>query len=371
MRYFLGHHHTHNPRSDQGVRDRQLPQESEMDLNDQSTVFDGADNNNPDFDRITISTTTSESETIGDLRRQGFVNRCPRFNAIRTMPLTSIVLSKGFFCFPSEASFMKYLDNKRKFNELETTSGLGIPLYHALPLGVVKTLFSRNAPDIKIYKYVLINTEKEKPPIDGTFISQNGSFVLYKYLFCAVYQNILDDYSRIETRMEFYKQHETDPSIEAVRMANYVQRRNTDAKLNGLNLRWYGTTGFASPFGSGNLKLFVLDDKMPSFVDQQTRKEYDEYSAKYNGRRLGQMPIWALYSDSSSTVIPKRRTLRLATLEIGELKNNDAAFSEGILDIPWETEAVACMCMVLHEYESRKDKRTGKFGAPPAIGMQF
>lgn len=236
VRNLIGNHHNRNTLADGAIN--QTPFYSDTDdIDDQSTVFERP-NSDDAFDHVTLNTAISETQTIGDFQRQGFINRCPRFDALRTMPFTSVVLSKGFYCFPSEVSFKEYVDNNRKFDNLDTIKGLGVPLFHAVPLGVVKTLFSRNAPDVKIYKFVLINSEIKKPPVNGELISQNGSFMLYKYLFCIVFQEILDGYSRIETKLEFYRQHETDPPIEPLLMANHVQRRNTDTKINDLNLRW-------------------------------------------------------------------------------------------------------------------------------------
>lgn len=319
---------------------------------DQTTVFESG---NDLDDSETLNTVASGGETIGDLQRLGFVNRCPRFTSRRTIPFVLVLLTKGFFCFPSENSLKAYIKNKRKFDRLDAVGGLGVPLFHAVPLGVVKTIFSSKAPIMKIYKYVIIDSNKTKPPPDAEHISTDGSNVLYKYLFCSVYEVIRNNVGRVEHRFEFGAGSSSDHTPETVKMVNMIHWRNTDTKLNGLNLRWYGTSGFASPFGTANVKLLVLDDNMPSLMDQRTTEDFETCARNNRTRSLGKLPIWAKYSNEGSTVIPKKRTLKIAHLQIQECI--PGLNPEGIFNMPLETQVLTCMCMVIHEFESRKDRR--------------
>lgn len=309
-------------------------------------------------DTETLNTVDSGGETIGDFQRQGYVNRCPRFAHQRMVPFVLVLLTKGFFCFPSEKSLKTYIENKRKFDRLDPTEGLGIPLFHAVPLSVVKTIFSPKAPIMKIYKYVIIDSQVNKIPPDVERISIDGPLVLCKYLFCTVLEEVNNGSGRVEHKLNFtgIAANDEDQLIpQVLTMANMIHWRNTDTQLNGLNLRWYGTSGFASPFGTGNIKLLVLDDNMPSLMEQKTTEEFENHDRNNRTRPLGRLPIWAKYSNEGSTVIPKKRTLRMANLQIGEYQS--ASHSDGIFNVPWETQALTCMCMVLHEYESRKDRR--------------
>ncbi|GCE99512.1 hypothetical protein ZYGM_003744 [Zygosaccharomyces mellis] len=323
---------------------------------DQETLLENnGDEDNNLSDTETLNTVASGGDTIGDFQRQGFVNRCPRFTQCRLIPFVLVLLTKGFFCFPSEKSFKTYIENKRKFDKLDGTEGLGIPLFHAVPLGVVKTIFSPKSPIMKIYKYIIINSEKDKSPPGAEEISADGPLVLYKYLFCSILEEVNNNIGRVEHKFNFTRLNNDDPLPPVLTMANMIHWRNTDTTLNGLNLRWYGTSGFASPFGTGNIKLLVLDDNMASLMDQRTVEEYENYHRINRTRPLGRLPIWAKYSNEGSTVIPKKRTLRMANLQIGEYQS--IVHSDGIFNVPWETQALTCMCMVLHEYESRKDRR--------------
>lgn len=363
VRSIIGHHHTASDRNP--VNRDQFYSGINDDLDDQSTVFERQSDDNEDS--VTLNTAVSGSVTIGDLQTQGFVNRCPSFNAVRTVLFTSVLLTKGFFCFPSELSFKTFLDNKRRLDALDSTRGLGIPLFHAVSGGVVKSIFSRHAPIMRIYTYVLIDTNTEKPPKDGQLISQDGFKMLYKCLFCSVYQEMMCDYGRVEHKFVFNSIRDDEQPMETVVMANHVQSRGTDTKLMGLNLRWYGTTGFASPFGSGSFKLLVLDDDMPSRSDQCTLEEFDRAVRNYEGRTSGRLPTWATYSDQCSTMFPKKRTLRLAEFKVGESNRVDGICSPGIFDIPKETLVLTCMCIVLHDFECRKDRRGGTAMALPSV----
>ncbi|GAV50783.1 hypothetical protein ZYGR_0Z02060 [Zygosaccharomyces rouxii] len=351
-----GQHSSRNERTRSQRQDVPQPGMSTRAGEDQETLFENdTDDGDGLDDTETLNTVASGGDTIGDFQRQGFVNRCPRFTHHRMIPFILVLLTKGFFCFPSEKSFKKYIENKRKFDKLDGIEGLGIPLFHAVPLGVVKTIFSPKSPIMKIYKYVIIDSERDKPPPDAEQISVDGSLTLYKYLFCSILEEINNDAGRVEHKFNFTRLDNDGPLPQVLTMANMIHLRNTDTTLNGLNLRWYGTSGFASPFGTGNIKLLVLDDNMASFMDQKTVEEYEHHYRNNRTRPLGRLPIWAKYSNEGSTVIPKKRTLRMAKLQMGEYQS--IAHSDGIFNVPWETQALTCMCMVLHEYESRKDRR--------------
>lgn len=359
-------HQNRNMQSTPSPQDQNALQHDEMEHDDLITVIE---NDQFPSDAVTLNTFTSDANTIGDLARQGFINRCPRFTTVRTLPFVSILLTKGFFCFPSEKSFKIFLDNKRKFDNIDIETGLGIPLYQAISISVMKSMFSKSLPIMKIYKYVIIDSSIETPPESHEFVAQlnkgkEGGMErdLYKYEFCTVYKKVVDHYKRVEHKFVFHDTHVKTQEPPVYTMLNHIERMNSDTKMNDLNLQWYGTTGFASPFGSNNIKLLVLDDNMASLCDQYTMEEYDLYKKAQKTRPLGHLPVWAKYSDDNATILPKRRTLRLANFELGETDNpniTDTEASGGLFEIPWATEVLTCMSMVLHDYESRKDKRHG------------
>ncbi|KAL3232433.1 Uncharacterized protein RNJ44_04349 [Nakaseomyces bracarensis] len=341
---------------------------------DQTTMFESDD-------MRTLDTLPSESSTIGDFQRLGFVNRCPRFDEERVVPFVSILLGRGFYSFNSEESYKAYLRNKRNLERVDIASGLGIPMFHAVPSSVVKSMFgSKSVPVMRVYKYIVVRTEasdstaaSETTTLPGAILDfapseaileatiPNSEFSIYKYEFCTIYKDVISKTGRVE-HMFTFNRLTGDPkaplSMEQIPMVNYVQMRNTDTNYKGLNLRWYGSTGLASPFGSNNIKLLVLDDSMPSYMENKSISEFEQASRGQRLRPLGYLPIWARYSDDKVTVLPKKRAIRVATLDIREEINEiDPNDPNTLYKVPWDTQVLTTMAMLLHEYESRKDKR--------------
>lgn len=163
---------------------------------DQSTIFarenesleTSANEGDDSADAATLNTAVSEGSTIGDLQRQGYVNRAPRFTSERAMPFVSVLLQRGFFAFPSEESLQLFLHNKRKLDNIDPKTGLGLPLFHAISLNLVKSLFSdQNTPVMRIYKYVMIDSQCDKPPLNSEVVSRiNENVSIYKYEFCTI-----------------------------------------------------------------------------------------------------------------------------------------------------------------------------------------
>ncbi|AJT04591.1 hypothetical protein H828_YJM1478N00160 [Saccharomyces cerevisiae YJM1478] len=350
---------------------------------DQSTIFarenesleTSANEGDDSADAATLNTAVSEGSTIGDLQRQGYVNRAPRFTSERAMPFVSVLLQRGFFAFPSEESLQLFLHNKRKLDNIDPKTGLGLPLFHAISLNLVKSLFSdQNTPVMRIYKYVMIDSQCDKPPLNSEVVSRiNENVSIYKYEFCTILKKMESHNfsSRVEHDFIFHRKDEPDVHIP---MINYNQRKNADTAIHGLNLRWYGTTSLASPFGSNSINLLVLDDTMASYMNQQTIEEFDSYSRSRPTRPLGYLPVWARYTDDKVSVIPKKRTLRVATLYLQETDSFDDGSSltstnytemgsNIIENVPWDSQILTCMCMLLHEYESRKEKRHTAWGS--------
>lgn len=336
---------------------------------DQQTVIDGTndeDNDSGGDDTETISelqTFISESQTIGDLQTRGYVNRCPSFNSIRTIPFVSIILTKGFFAFPSQASFSKYLSNKRKLKDptMFYDGGLGVPLFHGITSNVIKSLLLSSGKQktesvMKIYKHEIV------PKFKGLNLSQFPSYeiiledekyILIKFEFCQIFKEAdpLDSLRVIHT-LKFYNNDE-------VSMVNYSDKKDIDTNVEDLPLRWFGFSGFASPFGSSDIKLLVLDDNMPTFMNEVNVTNDPQITS--SRRPLKALPVWARYSDTDSSMLPTKRTVRLANLKIKETvmssENDDEDSSQGIIDVHRSTQILTCMCMMLHEYESRKERR--------------
>lgn len=310
---------------------------------------------------VTLQRRNSETSTIGDLRVSGFVNRCPLFHDLRHIVFASTVMGKGFYAFPSVESFQKFRENKRRLDELHDEQALGFPLFHAVPVNVFRTIIKRSLPMMKIYRFVLVDTsvpgeaEKYQENETCTLMAQLGAICVYKLEFCQVYQRIHTNTSFVEYKFTFRIDNRPENNLFSMKMVNHVHRRDTDSRINDLNLRWLGTSGLASPFGSGTFQLAVLDDGIASYLGELPGSSREQLGrAADQPRSPWQMPVWATYSDGKATFIPKKRTLRVADFKIKEL----AQCCQGLQDVPWDTLVLTCMCMVLHDLEARKDRRS-------------
>ena len=326
-------------------------------LNDANTISDQSDTE-------TLNTYLSESGTIGDMQRLGYVNRSPQFNSIREIRFVSILLTKGFFAFPSQVSYNTYLQNKRKFDNIDPSTGIGIPLFHAITVNLMKSIFKtpENEPIMKIYKYELCAVGEVTPKGNDVQIVYDGpAYKIIKYLYCTIFRQdgtiqkltSKDLYDDQNSKIKHTLQFKDGKNIE---MFNINGRRDIDTCIDGIPLRWFGFSSFASPFGSNDIKLLVLDDNMPNLMQ---RKENDSNSHNDNNtsviRPLGYLPVWCKYIDVGDSLLPTRRTVHLANLDIKETSNGIE--NKGIINIPQDTQILTCMCMLLHDYESRKERR--------------
>ena len=368
----------------------QLNEADQFSLVDQHTVVDDEINSRLNSmqdiqDTMTISnddtnTFISESQTIGDLYTRGFINRYPNFDVVRSIPLVSILLTRGLFAFSSDISYETFLTNKRKLDQpsLLYNGGIGVPLFHALTSNVIKSLFvsgkSKVEPVMKIFKYQIIhntNMENLKSFPNYEIILQDNitDKILIKFEFCQIFKCIDDNNSlKIIHILKFYNGKE-------IKMVNFSDKKDIDTNVEDLPLRWYGFSGFASPFGSNDIKLLVLDDNMPSYMDNITVSNNLNNTGTNNinqvisNRPLRLLPVWGRYSDTNVSMIPTKRTAKLAYFKIKELaqtinvalhpdsNEGSNSISNGITMIPEATQILTCMCMLLHEYESRKERR--------------
>lgn len=310
----------------------------------------------------------SESQTIGDLQTRGFVNRCPNFTSSRTIPFVSILLTKGFFAFSSEHSYTTFISNKRKFNDtaLLHNGGVGVPLFHAVVSNVIKSLLGSGKQKcelvMKIFTYQIVDNGTDLTNFPNLeIVSQDNTHKLIKFEFCQIFKQIHQSNStKVIHTLKFYSGKE-------VNMVNFSDKRDIDTNIDDLPLRWFGFSGFASPFGSNDIKLLVLDDNMPTFMNFNDSASSSPGVNQTSNRSLGTMPIWGRYSDANISMLPTKRTVKLADFKINETTNltrssplsevSPTAMQAGIEKVPQSTQILTCMCMMLHEYESRKERR--------------
>ncbi|CCK70807.1 uncharacterized protein KNAG_0F01390 [Huiozyma naganishii CBS 8797] len=322
---------------------------------DQETAFELGDdddgNGNGD-----LQTLVSDSVTIGDLQRLGFVNRCPPFHSQRVMPFVSVLLSKGIWAFPSENSLAVYLRNKRQLDKVDYDAGVGVPLFHAVMGNTLKSVLFMNkqqGPVMRVYKYEIVHTKDVNAYTEGQVVHEQGTRALIKFEFCNVFKAHLPNSLRVDHTFTFY-------NGQSVTMSNYRDKRDIDTRVARIASEvGSGSRGLHSPFGSNDYQTASPRRQHAHFPYKQRATTIT--STYYNGTteetprgapRLGK------YSDANVSMIPKKRILTLATFKINEFapSNGDGA-SDGILNIHWDTQVLTCMCLLLHEYESRKERR--------------
>ena len=508
VRHLLGHHHHHHHHhhhndddsDDRDVRPvRSTPISSSRHIDDQDTIcgdesarYNHSHSNNPFADDyIDTHTFVSDTHTIGDLQRQGYVNRAPQFDSVRKVIFASVLLTRGIFAFPSEESYATYLEHKRKWDLVDPVTTLGLPLFHAVPSNLVKSIFaSREIPVMKIYRYKVVDRADNISDYPNAAVLHEGpSYKIIRFEFCEIVKVNLDektdspnlsvtesitngelDHSIFPHYHHHHHHHNTQShqhhhhnhhhhhhhyhthykvkhtlkfynGLEYT-MMNYNHRKDIDTIVDSLPLRWFGFSSFASPFGSSEFKLLVLDDNMPTYMQPSYPERVRELNAYVNSsshsstsalsepvstakttvvtsqvslsssislsadrtaaaaaapagptttvtttaaardtliRPFGYLPVWGTYNDDSTSLIPTKMAVRVASFSVKEVTEDTNGETEGgidtklqdlsidgvgggrtgILNIPWNTEVLTCMCMLLHEYESRKERRHG------------
>lgn len=301
---------------------------------------------------ILDNATWSDNATLNDSHTARCVNRAPRFLSTRTLPFISVLWVRGFLCFPSLQSWEIFFDNNRKFTTRSLINGMGVPLLHAVPTNVIRSLWSlkRNVSEkvMTFFRYKIVDTKDDLlqyPQYE--ILLRNETHILIKFEFGHVFKKTASANKTIHD-LNFY-------NGENYQMCNINNKLHIDTTIDSLNLKWFGFSGFATPFGSNDIKCFILDDDYPTYMNDDSAPSANN-NRRGATRSLGSMPLWATYNDDNISRIPKKRTNRLANFTVNEINIPDSN-DQGIVNVPWNTQVLTCMCMLFHEYESRKERR--------------
>ncbi|KAH3901456.1 uncharacterized protein SCODWIG_02034 [Saccharomycodes ludwigii] len=296
-----------------------------------------------DNDRPELYRTLSETPTI--------VPNVPSSSQpikIRALPFVTLLMKQGLFCFTSEASLQKYKNNKRNLELFEidplTKELVGCPIFQCVSISILKGIWSKSPYIMKIYKYItseekLHETSETKHELVGFNAELN--LYLFRIEYCSVSQDSSTNKSghSISRTLHFHRPDPNTGHLYTATLINKLLHRYTDVKISykpNLYLRWYGTSGFASVFGSLNFKLAIVNQE--------------------GNARVG---TWASFSDTNATILRPKRIMKEGILLVGEpeqdtnIRNSDAGTSE----LSKNTEVVCCMCLVIFEFESRKETR--------------
>lgn len=281
---------------------------------------------------------------------------------LRKVPFVTVLLKNGVYCFSSDKSLNVYKENKRKlhlFQVGENEEVLGVPLFHCIALSLIKGLLSKNPMTHKIFKYIAIPCNSHEQPVmpenllnpEIICLNADKTHALVKFEFCLVNEKNSFFTNSHTQYLDFQLPDRKTGLNYQVSLKSGVFYRYTEVSLSykpALKLRWLGTSSMASVFGSLSFKLAVFDQ----FPDEDERRDRENRRARILG-------TWATFSNSSATIIPRKRTLRCGDLLVGE-----AVFQEQPVtgSFSQDTEAIICMVFILYDHEIRKER-----GSSPMI----
>ncbi|CEP60987.1 uncharacterized protein LALA0_S02e04214g [Lachancea lanzarotensis] len=336
-------------------------------------LTEGVDDDNDDDDNVEKDDEADEADDANDHANAGngleVRNKCPHFEDQRDVPFVSVVMGNGLFAFPSDDALKAFRLNHRRLDTVSDEEALGFPFLHATRPGFLKSMTSHSAPVMKIQRYAVVDigvdTEVEDHYCENEHCRQvaaSGNLRVFCLDFCQVFQHMDSTTSQVEYRFVFSIDNKSDHNRFTVRLSAHVMQRNCDAIMDGIRLRWHGTSGLSFLTGTGEFQLRVLDDDMPSFADYATESEYNKACTHAHPlRTVSQLPVWGSYSDKRRSIVPKKRTFHRADFHIQE----KALCGKGLRNIPRDTLVLTSMCLFLHEIECSKDKRSStSFGGP-------
>ncbi|SCV01028.1 LAMI_0G08878g1_1 [Lachancea mirantina] len=269
-----------------------------------------------------------------------------RFSRERTMILASLFASRKLMCFPTPHSYERFLNNKRKIDipaNLED-GGLGIPLFE-FKYDFFNVPFS-SAPKFEIYKYTVIEKGQDYLiPADAKVICVSGGKQLIKSLFCEIWDKT---FKGLRTGYEFVFQSQDGP--QQFIMLKHHMRENFESTIGDWHVNW------CSGFDSTHMDLVVLDPDMPFLFDDKETAAKKKALEKTQKKGMDDLPLWARFRFVSPGILPKLTT-KQATLTIGEidLETNPTEF--GLAAIPWYSQIIACMSLLLAYRVERRRKR--------------
>ncbi|SCV06158.1 LANO_0H23376g1_1 [Lachancea nothofagi CBS 11611] len=257
-----------------------------------------------------------------------------RFSRQREMVVASIFTNLStIMIFPSEHSFDRYKKSGRKIriqSNLEN-DGLGVPLLECDDKFLSQTVSGASKPRYRIYKNVL-QPEAQKPPHPNcSIVCEDKTRAIYRMPFCEVYKEIRG--TRTSYRYVFY----TPDGLQEVLLKRHRFSQNMDTRLGEWNVGWRLR-------GSGDFDLKVIPANMPTLLeDKEIRKAKKASSTREDATDA---ILWAKYLENSGLSMPQMVRKRVS-LHVGETSFETDAAAYGLIGVPWFSQVIACMGMVL------------------------
>lgn len=266
-----------------------------------------------------------------------------QFNRSRNMPIAAIFGHNGFFLFSSEHSFDKFKQTKFDFPLLDA-EGVGLPLFHFQHQFTLSGNFTSNSPFCIIYKYVLQSNEDSPPYSEFKAVAKDRSLILYKIPFCEIFRRF--DFVRTEFELKFASQW---PEGASPLLVKGLTNRDLHTRLNNRDLCWH--ISFFPVGASNHYKLLVLDDNVPSLLDDSETKKRKKKLEKKTEESFSIAHYTRKYRDMLPHTVSKR-----SNVIVGE---QSEATAYGITSVPWNTQVIACEGMLIHFLEQTEREGGG------------
>ncbi|CUS24885.1 LAQU0S21e00650g1_1 [Lachancea quebecensis] len=264
-----------------------------------------------------------------------------RFCRERHMVLASVFYkTRSLMCFPTQHSFERFLSNSRKIRAED--DGMGVPSLVLEDPYLLSRVFKGDGVRYRIYKYVLCSASDPLPHPSCSAVSQAGDRIIYKMPFCEVYKAV---HAGMQPgyKLVFYT---PDGSLN-VDLIKHRMSFDMDSQLGEWDVKWVRKA-----------RSLLLPDKFELLVTGSSMSPPGARGpAGPSATRVPGTAVWARYKDTDTAFLPKI-TRKLASLDVGEIEIESNAASYGLEEIPWYTQVIACMSLVICSLQQdRKEKR--------------
>lgn len=255
--------------------------------------------------------------------------------------------TRSLMCFPTQHSFEKFLSNSRKIRAED--DGMGVPSLVLEDPYLLSRVFKGDGVRYRIYKYVLCSASDPLPHPSCSVVSQADDRIIYKMPFCEVYKAV---HGGLQPgyRLVFYT---PDGSLN-VDLIKHHTSFDMDSQLGEWNVTWVRKA--RSLLLADKFELLVVGSVAPPPPTTAGAPGAHRLAA-YAATRASGAAVWARYKDTDTAFLPKI-TRKLASLNVGEIEIESNAASYGLDEIPWYTQVIACMSLVICTLQQdRKEKR--------------
>lgn len=298
--------------------------QNELDRSDQLQNEDGAPLNKrksfeSSVDTLIMNDSASTVNTLLDQPSSSSQARRTYTGNSKILPIYSNRFKSGVQVFESDlaAKVFRTLGKSKDVN-----SGIPVPpaLVCQTPLNYnpfttrsipFMTIFRHGttvrSPDIGNFPRTLLADAVQQRRLDMGFSTDPASTVSQENgarPFCTVWQKVLNN-DQIRYTMEF--DSELDYAQPTVTLLNFGRERVTKTSYDNISMQWNGTTGIASPFGSGYFELRFSDGVRSAPV-----AIYNNIGVRTLAvtRKVGQFIIWEPGYEFADVIVAMGMVLR-------------------------------------------------------------